>query len=93
MSITWGSQVSGGTQLTTVDNVTEEYFDAIDASDAVLTEVEVTVDNESGTVTDALEVRVYFTQEATPDWDDKERMIVAYTPGGIAAEKFSFQIP
>ena len=93
MAVTWGTQTSGGTQLTAVNNTVEEFFDAITASDAILTEVELIVDNESGTVTDGLVVNVYHTQEGTPDWDDIPRFSFRYTPTGVAAEQISFMIP
>ena len=94
MAVTWGGDTSGGTQLTTVDDVTEEFFDIIDASLTVLTQVEILANNESGTITNALIVNVYLTMDATSeDIDDHPFMTFTLLPDTIAEEKWSFLIP
>lgn len=91
---TWGGDTSGGTQLTTVDDTTEEFFDIIAADDAVQTQVEILANNESGSVTNALIVNVYLTMDATSeDIDDHPFMTYTMLPDGIGEEKWSFLIP
>ena len=91
---TWGADTSGGTQLTTVDDVTEEFFNTIDAKAVLETQVEVLVNNESGSVTNGLIVSVYLTLDATSeDWDDFAWISFTIVPAGIAEEKKSFKIP
>ena len=94
MAVTWGGDTSGGTQLTTVDDVTEEFFDTIDSSAALLTQVEVLANNESGSVVDDLVVNLYLTLDTTShDWDDEPFQTYIFAPTSIAEEKFSFLIP
>ncbi len=95
MAVTWGSDTSGGTQLTTVDDVTEEFFDDIVSSDAMLTQVEIVADNESGSVTNGLIVSVYLSMDesATFNRDDEPFMRREFIPEGIAAEQFTFFLP
>jgi len=91
MALTWGADTSGGTQLTTVDNVTEEFFDTIDSSDAYQTQIEVLANNESGSVTDALVVAIYLTLDtATHDWDDQAYQTFTFLPTAITEVKTSF---
>jgi hypothetical protein len=94
MALTWGADTSGGTQLTTVDNATEEFFDTIDSSNAYQTQVEVLADNESGSVVDALLVAVYLTLDtASYDWDDQAFMSFTFLPTAITQEKMTFVLP
>jgi len=92
MALTWGSDTSGGTQLTAI-NQTEQFFDTIDSSDAYQTQVEL-IANSSGTPTDAIVVAVYLTLDTTShDWDDQAFMTFTFLPGTTNDEKLTFVLP
>ncbi len=94
MAVTWGSDTSGGTQLTTVDDVTEEFFDSIVSSDALLTQVEILANNEGTPVTNGLIVSVYLSlDESAQDWDDEAFMSREFIPSSTNEEKFTFFLP
>lgn len=89
----WGADTSGGTQKTGL-GTTWSAFNKISLNPRELAHVEIIADNENAsTVTDALEVRVVTTLDAsTEDWDDSPVMGFTYEPATVAAEKFSFQV-
>lgn len=92
MALTWGSKTNE-TQKTGVSN-SEEYFSAWDLSGVYETQVEVKANNESGSVTDALLVRVYLTlDDSSHDWDDQAWQSFSFLPGTISEEKMTFTIP
>ncbi len=87
---------SGGTQLTAVNDGTEQFFDDIVSSDAIYTMVEVLANNEDGTsVTNGLIVAIYLAMEeaATFDWDDEPFSKREFIPLTINEEKFTFFLP
>lgn len=92
----WGSDTSLGTALTTVDNATEEFIPptiGIALNPREMAHIQLTIDNESGSVTDALEVRVYTTlDDSSFEWDETAWMTFSVLPSGIAAEQYSFTI-
>ena len=93
MPLVWGADTSGGTQLTTVDNVTEEFFDTIDGSNAYQTQAEI-IANSSGTPTDALIIAVYLTLDTTShDWDDQAFQTFTFFPATTNDEKLTFILP
>lgn len=92
MAVTWGAKTALTTQ-TAVNNTVEEFLGIVDASDAMMTQVEVLVNNEGATVTDALRINFYATLDAaTEDWDDEPFLSRVYRPGTINEEKLSFLI-
>ena len=94
MAVTWGADTSGGTQLTTVDDVTEEFFDAIISSDALLTQVEILANNEATPVVNGLIVSVYLSLDETSfDWDNEAFMSREFIPSSTNEEKFTFFLP
>lgn len=92
----WGADTSLGTALTTVDNTTEEFIPptgGISLNPRESAHIQLTIDNESGSVTDALECRVYTTlDDTTEEWDETPFMAFTVEPGGIAAEQYSFML-
>ncbi len=87
---------SGGTQLSAVNDSTEQFFDDIVSSDAIYTMVEVLANNEDGTsVTNGLIVAIYLAMEeaATFDWDDEAFMKREFIPLTINEEKFTLFLP
>lgn len=94
MAVTWGADTPGGTQLTAVNDTVEEFFDVIVSSDALLTQVEILANNESGSVVNGLIVSVYLSlDESTQDWDDEPFMSREFIPAGNGEEKFTFFLP
>ena len=91
---TWGTKTTGGTQLTAVDNVTEEFFNIIIATSALETQCEILVNNEAGSVTNGLLVVVYLTQDTTSeDMDDLAFLSDVIFPGSVVEEKKSYKLP
>ena len=86
---------SGGTQLTAVNDGTEQFFDDIVSSDAIYTQVEVLANNEEASVTNGLIVAIYLSMDeaATFDWDDEAFMKREFIPVGIGEEKFTLFLP
>ncbi len=91
MAVTWGDDTSGGTQLTTIIDTVEQFFDAIIASDTVETMVELLINNEAGTPTDGVLVSVYLSlDESSQDWDDEANWAREFFPVTVNEEKFTF---
>ncbi len=91
MALTWGSKTNE-TQKTGVSNV-EQYFSAWDLSAVYKTQVEIKANNESGSVTDALLVRLYLTlDDSSHDWDDFPYQSWAMTPETVNEEKMTIII-
>ena len=91
---TWGTKTTGGTQLTTVIDTVEQFFNIIIATTALETQVEILVNNEAGSVSDGLLVAVYLTQDTTShDMDDLPFLSDVIFPGSVNEEKKSYKIP
>lgn len=91
MAVTWGTE-QALTQKTGVTS-TEEFFAAVDASGALLSQVTIDVDNESGSVTNALVVKVYLSPDGGTDWDDRAFMAFTFLPTAITAQQLTFLVP
>lgn len=92
----WGSDTSLGTTLTTVDNATEEFIPAsggISLNPGETAHVQLGIDNESGSVTDAVEIRIYTTLDATSeDWDEIAWQTFTVLPTVITEVDYSFLV-
>ena len=92
----WGSDTSLGTTLTTVDNVTEEFIPAtggITLNPGETAHVQLGIDNESGTVTDAVEIRIYTTlDDSSEDWDEHAWQAFSVLPTAITEQDYSFLV-
>ena len=85
MEVTWGADTAFGTTLTTVDNVTEEYLDTLDLATGLSAHIQLEIDNEGGTVTDAVIISVYATLDSTSEvFDDQAYMTFTILPSGHA---------
>lgn len=91
MAVTWGTQQTL-TQKTGVSN-TESFFAAVDMTGALLAQVTLDVDNESGTVTDKLKVSVYLSPDGGTSWDDFPFLSFSATPTVVTAQQISFVVP
>lgn len=92
----WGSDTSLGSQ-TAIDNSTEEYLPSagggVTLNPGETCHVQLGIDNESGSVTDAVEIRVYTTLDATSeDWDEHAWQTFSVTPTAITEEDYSFLV-
>lgn len=89
--VTWdGTPTTIGTEKTGV-GTTELFFNEIDGQE-VETQIEVIINNESGSVTDGLVVSLYLTMHATADFDTFSYEQWTLIPDGVGDEKFSFKI-
>ncbi len=87
MAVTWGSDTALTTQ-TAIDNSTEEFIGTIDLSTALSAHIQLEIDNESGSVVDAVIISVYATLDATSEvFDDQAYMTFSILPSGIALER------
>ena len=87
MAVTWGSDTALTTQ-TAIDNATEEFIGTIALATALSAHIQLEIDNESGSVTDAVIISVYATLDATSEvFDDEPYMTFAITPDTVALER------
>ena len=87
MAVTWGSDTALTTQ-TAIDNSTEEYIGTIDLATSMSAHIQLEIDNEGGSVTDAVIISIYATLDATSEvWDDQAYMTFTILPSGIALER------
>ena len=87
MAVEWGADTALTTQ-TAIDNSTEEFVGTIDLSTALSAHIQLEIDNESGSVTDAVIISVYATLDATSEvFDDAPYMTFSILPSGIALER------
>ncbi len=81
---TWGSKTTGGTDLTTVTQGTEQFFDApVDAKGALKSQIQIRVNNLSTGVTDGLIWRLRATLDdptGSPDWDAVPFLFGVFVP-------------
>lgn len=87
MAVTWGSDTALTTQ-TAIDNSTEEFIGTIDLSASLSAHIQLEIDNESGSVTDAVIISVYATlDDASEVFDDQAYMTFTISPSGVAVER------
>lgn len=87
MAVTWGSDTALTTQ-TAIDNATEEFIGTIDLATALSAHIQLEIDNESGSVTDAVIISVYATLDASTEvFDDEAYMTFSILPSGITLER------
>ena len=87
MAVLWGSDTALTTQ-TAIDNSTEEFMGTIDLATALSAHVQLEIDNESGSVTDAVIISVYATLDASSEvFDNQAFMELRIVPSGIALER------
>ncbi len=96
MAVTWGADTALTTQ-TAIDNSTEEFLHAsgegIDLDTGLACHIQLEVDNESGSVVDALIVAVYATLDLTSKvFDDEPFMQFSFQPATISLERLSFVV-
>lgn len=82
----WSSELSSpASPQTVIDNVTEEYTDAISLNPGETAAGYVIVDNESGTITNNLRIRVYISTDAGTSWGAKPIVDFEYVPTTVAS--------
>ena len=87
MAVTWGSDQTLTTQ-TAIDNATEEYIGTIDLSSALSAYIQLEIDNESGSVTDAVIISIYGTLlDDASRWDTEPYMTFTILPSVITVER------
>ncbi len=87
MAVTWGNDTALTSQ-TAINNTTEEFVGTIDLSTALSAHIQLEVDNEGGSVTDAVIISIYATLDAASEvWDDQPYMTFSILPSGIALER------
>ena len=87
MAVTWSADTALTTQ-TAIDNSTEEFIGTIDLASGLSAHIQLEIDNESGSVTDAVIISVYATLDATSEvFDDAPYMTFSILPSGIALER------
>ncbi len=92
MAVVWGADTALTTR-TTVDNVTEEFLGTIDMAAGLSAHIQLEVDNESGSIIDALIVAVYTTLDASAEvWDDAAFMQFSILPSVITLERHAFVV-
>lgn len=90
--VAWGTKTSLGSQ-TAINNTVEEFLNTVDMSAALQAHIQLEVDNESGTVTDALIVNVYTTlDDSSEDWDEVPFMSFTVLPTVVTAVDTSFVV-
>lgn len=89
----WGSKTAY-TDVTAVNNTTEEFLEAVSLNPREICHVQLKVDNEhASAVTDSLIVSVYTTLDASSEtWDVFPYMQFTMKPTTVSAEYFSFTI-
>ncbi len=87
MAVAWGNDTALTSQ-TAINNTTEEYIGTIDLSTSLSAHIQLEVDNEGGSVTDAVIISIYATLDATSEvWDDEAYMTFSILPSGTALER------
>jgi len=93
MALTWSTRAQLGGQLTTITDGTEQVLSAdLDMSSYYGALIEFQIDNESGTVTDALIIRVRLSTDDT-DYDDLAWQSFAHLPDVVTAEQRTLVLP
>lgn len=89
----WGSEQSF-TDQTVINNSVEEFLEAVTLNPYEVAHVQLKIDNEhASAVTDALQISVYTTIDATSEvWDTDPFMRFEYKPSTINAEYKSLLI-
>ena len=89
----WLGKTTGGTQKTAVVNAWQA-FNKITLNPRELSVVEILAYNESGSVTDALEIRIITTLDAgSEDWDDTPVQAFSFEPSTFQTEeKITFNV-
>ncbi len=91
--VTWSSRAQLGAQLTTITDGTEQVLSAdLDMSATFGALIEFQIDNESGTVTDALIIRVRLSQDDT-NYDDLPWQSFTHLPVVVTAEQRMLVLP
>ena len=87
MAVTWGSDTALTTQ-TAINNSSEEFIGIIALATGLSAHIQLEIDNESGSVTDAVIISIYATLDASSEvWDDQAYMTFSILPSGIALER------
>ncbi len=87
MAVTWGADTALTTQ-SGIDNSTEEYLGTIDLASGLSAHIQLEIDNESGSVVDAVIISIYATLDASSEvWDDSPYMSFSILPSGITLER------
>ena len=90
MAVTWGSDTALTTQ-TAIDNATEEFIGTIDLAAALSAHIQLEIDNEAGSVTDAVIISVYATLDDTSEvFDDQAYMTFTILPSGSYVKQINF---
>jgi len=84
--VTWGAKTTLGDQ-TLIDHVTEEYLNAVTLATGLVADLQVEIDNESGSVTNGVQISIYTTlDDSTETWSDRPFRRWVHFPDGIAME-------
>ena len=87
MAVTWGSDTALTTQ-TAIDNATEEFIGTIALATALSAHIQLEIDNESGSITDAVIISVYATLDDTSEvFDDQAYMTFTILPSSVTLER------
>ena len=87
MAVTWGSDTALTTQ-TAINNSSEEFIGTIALAAGLSAHIQLEIDNESGSVTDAVIISIYATLDSTSEvFDDQAYMTFTILPSGIALER------
>ena len=87
MAVTCGSDTALTTQ-TGIDNATEEFIGTIDLSGALSAYIQLEIDNESGSVTDAVIISIYGTNlDDSSRWDTAPYQTFTIKPSVITVER------
>lgn len=92
----WGSKTSLGSQ-TAINNTVEEFLPSagggVTLNPGETCHVQLGIDNESGSVTDAVRIRLYTTLDATSeDWDEVPFMAFTHLPTAVTERDYSFLV-
>ena len=91
--VTWSSRTQIGIQETGISDGSEVILDAdLDLSAAFGAQIEFQIDNESGTITDALIVRIRLSLDDT-NYDDLAWQSFSHLPVVITAEQRTLILP
>lgn len=88
----WGTDTTCGT-LTTITSTVEQYLTAISLNPGELAQVQLTIDNTSGSVANGVTISVYTTLDSTSEvWDDRAWRQQNYVPDGVTAEQYTITV-
>jgi hypothetical protein len=88
--VTWGASTTLGDQ-TAINDTVEEFLNTIDMSTALICDMTIEIDNESGSVTNGVIISVY-TRVDTTNFSDDPLIRFEHIPSGIALERIPLQI-